>query len=76
MEIKDRPNRKRDVKGEQKLKSFTLKITMGFCEAEMLVKALKQYNPKKECEKYSQEDLIELIEKQIAEAKEMLEGEK
>lgn len=52
--------------------SFTLTMTMGFWEAEMLIKALDGYQPKKGREEWSKQDLTRLITRQIENAKEEL----
>lgn len=50
--------------------TFTLTMTIGFWEAEMLVKALEAYPPTKNNEKISNKDLINLIKYQMDKAKE------
>lgn len=53
--------------------TFTFKMTMGFWEGELIVKALEKYNPRRKDEKSSKEDLIRHLNYQMTEAREMLE---
>lgn len=52
--------------------TFTLTMTIGIWEAEMLIKALDGYEPKKGREEYSKQDLTRLILRQTEKAKEEL----
>lgn len=50
-------------------KTFTLRMTIGFFEAEMLINALENYTPKKPAEAISKKDLIRLINYQMDQKK-------
>jgi hypothetical protein len=50
--------------------TFTLTMAIGFWEGELLVKALEAYSTRKNNEKISKKDLINLIKYQMDKAKE------
>ena len=55
-------------------KTFTLSMTIGFCEARLMVKALEALETKTSSQEWSRRDLIKLINNQISKAKEGEDG--
>ena len=51
------------------LKTFTFKLTMGIWEGELILKALEKYKPRRNNEKYSKQDLMRHLKRQMEEQK-------